>query len=303
MGKVLVVAGGDGIGGLINGFQVAHFLKEKGKRDLYNVDVKVSASDKVYQSLEYLFSDKFNMEQLPIQYSQNHRLLSDSVLWSELKAGYDSLEYICPDLTYKYFDYKKYHVLPNTVRGVRLLTHKFRPQNQIYLALNTTTVNYNYKHVHSLLLLLSGFLPDFTIHLPVLDTWSGLEVKKMELPERLPDNVVVHKNPEMTDQLDILSKCIGCICLDNGMSHVSYHLGQIRILLDPHFAGDLAWKIRWREDLADSIDMTTSPATVARLMTINVSCPETQLLTKREVIDVISTKNLFDWKQELFLKY
>jgi hypothetical protein len=243
------------------------------------------------------------MSQLPIEYSQYHRLLGDDVLLATLTKGYDDFAYICPDLTYKYFDYKKFNILPNTIRGIRLLTQKFSPQNQIYLALNTTTVNYNYKHVHSLLLLLSGFLPNYTIHLPILDTWSGLEVKKIELPEHLPDNVKVYKNPDIIDQLDILSKCIGCICLDNGMSHISYHLGQIRILLDSHFKGDLAWKIRWREDLADSIDITTSPATIARLMTINVSWPETQLLNKREVIDVISTKNLLDWKQELFLKY
>ena len=190
MSKVLVVAGGDGIGGLINGFQVAHFVRQAG----YQVDVKVSADDHVFRSLYHLFHDQFNVSQLPIEYSQNHRLLQDSVLLATLAKEYDDFAYICPDLTYKHFNYKKFNILPNTIKGIRLLTQKLSPQNQIYLALNTTTANYNYKHVHSLLLLLSGFLPNYTIHLPVLDQWSGLEVKKMELPEHLPDNVVVHRN-------------------------------------------------------------------------------------------------------------
>ena len=299
MGKVLIVAGGDGIGGLMNGFQVAHYVKQAG----YEVDVKLSASNEVYYPLYHLFHDQFIMSQLPIEYSQNHRLLHDDVLLTTLTQGYEDFAYICPDLTYKYFNYKKYNILPNTIKGTRLLTHRFNPQRQIYLALNTTTAGYNYKHIHALLLMLSSFLPQYTIYLSVLNKWSNLDVKRMELPNELPKNVVISRDPDFIDQLDLLSQCSACICLDNGLSHIAYHLGQIRILLDPHLVGDLAWKIRWREDMADSVELITSPANIARILFINLSCPETQLLSKREVLDVIGSKNIIDWKQELFLKY
>jgi len=298
MSKVLVIGGGDGLGGLCQAFQCGKAIKDAG----YEIDVKISASDQVYKPLEYLFSDKFHMEQIPIEYSQNHRLLNDEYLMTDLTAGYDDWCYICPDLTYKYFNYKKYNILPNTIKGLRLLTHKLKPQNEIYLALNTTTENYNYQYSHHLIRGAAYVLPDFKIHVPVLDKWSELSVKQIDLPTEIPENVIIHRNPDFIQQLDIMSRCLACICVDNGASHISFGLGQLRILLDPHIY-DLPWVIRWREDMADSVPLATFPGNLCKLLHTNIKYPETQLLNKRDVIDVLNVEQNPDWKQRLILKY
>ncbi|MEK6883582.1 MAG: hypothetical protein AABY22_28395 [Nanoarchaeota archaeon] len=148
-------------------------------------------------------------------------------------------------------------------------------------------------------------LKDYTIYCPVLEKWADKEIKTSNISfddGAFHKNVYLNKNPDFIESLKWLEKSCYCVCADNGISHISFHLGQQRLLLDSRFGfnrPNLAFYARWRETEEDSVDLRTSIDEVVALVKLNLTEPETTLLPKRVVLN-----NLHEnWARELIYKY
>jgi hypothetical protein len=261
MRKVLILGGGDGIGGLILAFQCAEFVKNHRG---FDVTVGISAEQEQFYVLDWLFRDKFNIQYYPVLVSSGHQLLRDPSLLESIRKGFYEFYYVCPDLTFKNpysFDYRRYRTNPKAIITTRLLTHKYKPngKNIIYLALNSTTPGYTYQNIGELAVQLAKNIPNYEIYLPVLTNWNGKPIPPVIFSEK-PNNLVIEYDQDVEHSLNKLKTAHYCICADNGFSHISYHLGQSRMLLDPHLfqnPNPLPWIVRWREDITDSICIST----------------------------------------------
>lgn len=286
MNKVQLVLGADGAGGLCMGFPLAHFIKQAG----YSVEVILSIKDAGFKALNSLFNNLFSIRQVPEEYSHNHRILFDAEL--QQRAGLENeWYYFCPDLVFSHprsFDFNKFCTTPQTVKSTRLLTDHLRPEGIIYLALNTTTLGYQYAFRKELIFQLAKTFPNDRIYLPVIDQWAEQSINNNDLNEEFPYNVLVDKNPDIIVAIEYLMRSRLCICLDNGFSHISYQLGQQRILLDPHLPpidnNSVKHAVRWRETFEDSVRLNTHWQDVVDLVSVLTTNPQISLLPKDLVV-------------------
>src|SRR6266540_1735639 len=290
----------DGLGGLLLTLQCAEFIYKQNKLPY----IYIAARDEVFRPLQYLYHGKYHLHQLP-EFT-NDSFLYDLDFINRLKCENQEFYVIWPDALYKNpyaFDYKKYNTNPQTIKTTRTLLHKSKPEKIIYVALNTTTENYSYHNPGKLVHKLGQEVKDYIIYCPVLDKWGGKEINHQIWDhEGFYDNVFIDKNPEFIDSLKWLEKSCYCISLDNGVSHISYHLGQQRLLLDPRFGFAVqnpAFYARWRETEEDSIDLKTSVDEIVELIKLNLVIPQTTLLPKKLVLNNLNA----DWGRELIFKY
>ena len=248
------------------------------------------------------------MRNIPEWQTQNDKLLHDESIINEIKEWVGNknsqVYYVCPDLLYrnKYsFDYNKFNTNPLTIKSTRLLTHKLKQENIIALCLNTSTYGYSYQLTQELILRLSE-LKNYQIYVPEINTWAGHKISLNIDKSKFPENVIVDSNPDFVESLKMVARSKVCICSDCGTSHLSFHLGQIRVLLDPWFGfsrSTLAHQVRWRENIEDSIPINTPPDKIFQLINVLLETPQTQLLPKNIVLNNIEC----DWARELLFKF
>jgi hypothetical protein len=299
MSKVLVI-GGHGIGDCMMAFQCATVLQWHGIQP----KVIISARDEVFNPIKQLLGALFDLEQIDESYAADNNLLKDASLMAHVSKGYDEVYYVIPDLLFnnRYaFDYKKYHTNPQMIRDIKLLEFTLpanvQRTNIIYLGLMTTTDGYMYSEPMSLALSLAYALPEYQIYFPVVNTWAGKMIKAIDVPNTLPNNLEVPVNPYFEDTLDILSRSCYFVGTDNGPSHIAYHLGMPRLLLDPQF-NRLPWVARWREDYLESIPISSSIDNVTSIVKTNLTIPQTTLVPRMTCL----VNGEANWKQLLWLK-
>lgn len=303
MSKILIMGGGDGFGGLTLAFQCAYFASLGGYDQ---VTVGLSCSDTAFDVLHYLFSDNYTIQKYPIEDSLNHAILYDEGRRAVVTAGYDEFYYVCPDLLFRNpyaFLAKEFGTNFATLKSTRLLTHKAYRQNIIYCALNSSTEGYSYSKTKELLRGLGETFPDYQIKVPALDNWAGIKLNVDQFAGPFPSNVTISKNPDIVESFYELVNSEFCVCLDNGASHVSYHLGHNRVLLDPRHnwkRETLPWRIRWRQTDHDSVPISTAPSEIISLIKLNKDIPQTELIPKPILINNLHG---VDWAREMIWKF
>ncbi len=293
------ILAGDGIGGLLNSFSIAALLKTKNKQPL----VYVAARKEVFDGIKYLMSDNFYISHID---EDAEKFAKDETLINKHSLDFlKELYFNWPDLVFSHkraFNFKKYGLDPNTIKTHRLLTHKYKPEKIVYIGLNSTTPGYTYLPLNELLIELSSRLPNHIIYCPVIDEWNGIKLKERDF-ENLPENVQIDRNPDIKDSFDVLFKSEFCICTDNAVSHLSYHLGQPRALLDPQM-GKPNFLIRWREvSYYDSLPIESiKPEELADVVQKCILLPQLNMVDKNWVYSNPSL-GIDEWKYFLGFKY
>lgn len=300
MDSVIFTSGG--IGDQILGLQCAFAAKRQ--RPELDIEVIACARDEVYGPLKYLFHDA------GILITQH----KDKELWGQnnwIVHNQDALKeyphpnkyYVTPDLLFRgplAFDYTRFNLDINVIREMRCLTWKRRKTKKlIYLGLNTSTPEYKYPHIRELIYWLSVALPDHTIYFNDLDNWAGHTLDNNALGE-YNDNVRYVRNEDFYNSLDILMESRYVVCLDNGISHISYQLGIPRLLLSKRLdSRGLMWLARWYPTLSDCLPYDVSPLNIAHLVKTNVETPQTTLVPRNVVVG----HHMANWAQALGFKY
>ena len=133
--------------------------------------------------------------------------------------------------------------------------------------------------------------------MPLISKWAGKAIDYGNL-DNLPSGVILDNEVGFVEAIEKMKKASYMICLDNGPSHIGFHLGIPRLLLDPHLSTHgFPWFARWREDIRESIDICQSPAYIAKIVRTNLDIPETLLLARDSAFEN------WDWKQKLLIKY
>ncbi len=296
-----IIAGG--IGDAILGVNAAILLQKK-YRDK-TIDVLACVRDQVYEPLSYLFGGLIRLYQHPekerLAENDGHLIINERLLNKE----FPHKEKICiwPDLLFRAkdfsFDYLKYGVSYQSIRDYRSLTDEWKPQKRVYLGLNTSTPQYKYSQIPELLKQLAKTLPDYEIYFNNLATWGGQNIDNGIFTD-LPPNIIYRENENFITSLGWLKKSCYCVCVDNGISHISRNLSIPRLLITPHLTiNSLKWTSRWYPDLTECITYGHHPALIAALIKINLECPQTQLVPRDIVINNLSA----DWSKVLGFKY
>lgn len=300
----VAILNGHGFGDGLLAFQCAHYVANQISKN--NIDVISCQRDEVYYPTWRLFGNLFNIKQhsQKDQWAENNWILSNTFELETYKQsnGYDEVYYIIPDLLYRNpyaFDWRKWRVHPNTIKSTRLLTNEWNPLKRIFINCVTTTQNYNYPYIDSLVRELSKALPDHEIIIPTLDNWAGKPV--LGNPSDLGlYNVKLLKNITFMESVELLKRSEFLICLDSGFSHLGFQMGIPRILLDPYLLSginSLKFQARWRSDMAESVSLNESPSVLAKIVKNNLETPQTALLTRyQSSYDV-------NWPQTLFFKF
>jgi len=142
-------------------------------------------------------------------------------------------------------------------------------------------------------------LPNHTVYFPKIDKWNATPIN-IDLEFDFPKNVHIDTNPTFLKSLDYLKRSCYGVFADNGPSHIAYQLGLPRLVLDSRFGfNGLPWAARWRQDLTESIPISSSPSEIARLIKTNIEVPQTCLIPRHTVL----VNQDVDWKQVLIIKY
>lgn len=299
----ICLVSGDGIGGQLLAFQCGKLLKDKN----HSVTILVSARDEVFNPINFLFGKDYNIIQIPENYQTDLLSFKDlhySVL-QLVNRKFDEIYIVYPDLLFQHprsFDFKRFGLNLQEIVKTKLLQNQRKSENIIYCALNTSTPEYKYPHVFNLVYGLAGDLPNYQIYFNNITKWAGKDINNGNF-EKLPKNVLYFENQDFNESLEYLKKSCYCVCLDNGISHISYSMGVPRLLLD--FRADskpdnLMFRVRWREeDLFESVNLNIPFYTVAAIVKINLEIPQTSLLPRK----IIENNLNLDWSRYLYFKY
>tara|TARA_Y100000593_G_scaffold26231_3_gene52188 strand:- start:2763 stop:3671 length:909 start_codon:yes stop_codon:yes gene_type:complete len=293
-----IILGGHGLGDCMLSLQCASFIRER------KPIVLISTRDEVFSPLQHAFGKHFSIKQVDEHYSQDNNILKDKNLVEELRSKYpqsgEEFYYVIPDLLFrnKYaFDYEKYNAHPQVIKSTRLLTQDNKPQKIIYFGTLTTTLGYDYPEAKRLIELIARKFKDYTIYCPSIENWGGDKVKAAISGVDLPDNVFVDVNPKFEDSIDWLKKSCYFVGTCNGPSHLAFHYGIPRLILDPQYERP-AWISRWKEDYQESISIETPSELAAKIIELNIEIPQTCLVPRRIVADNF----IQDWPQLLLFK-
>lgn len=300
MDNIAIVTGG-GIGDCILAYQAASYVQKHSDNFPY---IFLCARKEVVEPLNHIFRTKLwptfwiNEE----KHWDIDNLIKDQTFLENLRKDYKEVYVVLPDVLFtgKYaFDWKKYRVNLKTLTQTRLLTHFWKPKKQIYCALSTSTGGYSYSETHLLLKYLDDILPkEYIVRRPILKKWAGMELYPTSTTINYSSRIQLIESPDIKTEIDELRQSEYCVCLDNGPSHLAYQFGIPRLLLDPRM-GQFPWVARWREDVSESIVITTPSKMIANLVKINIEIPQTQLLPKQFILNNMNS----DWKTQLLLKY
>lgn len=284
-----------GIGDVLAGLQINHFFRIKG----YSVIPLVSARKEVFDPLSLLFDEIIKIDE---KYSHENAILNSQELLDEIYSNYkfDYLNYHVPDLMYK-----NPLALPLDAMGLsiqiikkhRLLINKgLNKEKIVYLGFSTSTDNYMYPYIKAFCKELKEYLPDYVLYFPKPNQWD----KKIEYGDLDGIEKYVHleEDPSFETSINILKRSEYGVFTCNGPSHLAYHLGIPRLILDPQFER-IPWIARWKEDYEECINIDTDPRKAARLVALNVKIQQTQLIPRQKVLENLYT----NWNKELIIKY
>lgn len=295
MSKVLII-GGHGMGDCLLSLQCAIAVQQR----IIEPTVYISAREEVWKPISHLFGCFFTMQRIDESYAYDNAVLKDESLMQKISGRFDEVYYVIPDLLFanKYaFDFKKYHTSPQILRDMRIIGSSSKASNIIYLGLMTTTEGYMYSEPLSLAMSLAYTLPSYRIYFPIINKWAGKEIKPISLPAAVPNNLIVDVNPDMIDSMNMLCKSSYFVGTDNGPSHIAYHFGVPRLLLDPQF-NRLPWIARWRENYLESIPISAPVDGITNVVKMNLERPQTTLIPRMTCL----VNGDCDWNQVLFIK-
>jgi len=299
---ILINIGGHGLGDCLLSIQISYYLRLK---NVPHINL-ISTRNEVFEPLHSIFGKEFQLTQIDEKYSHNNAILSDDSLLNEIKETYISskITYNVPDLLFLNelaFDYSKYNLSPQLIKKTRtLINSNIQRENIIYCGLCSSTDGYVYNNIPILLLRLAEFLPDHQIYFPLINKWDK-EINNLgNFNISFPDNVFIDKNPSFSDSLQWLSKgCYG-IFTCNGPSHIAYHLGIPRLVLDPQFYR-IPWMARWKEDYDDCIPINTDYNQICKIVSSNIQYPQTKMIDSKIILELIQ-KNQDNWKDIFYFK-
>lgn len=289
--KVLIV-GGHGLGDCLLSLQCACYVKQAGDE----CTVELYTRDEVFNPIASIFGHLFNLKQNKGELDLTSIETIDTALHL-----YNDVYYAIPDWLFSNpsaFDWKKYHTNPQIIKTTRLLADQHRNNGVIYLGLMTSTQGYLYDDVEALAVNLATVFPQYSIYLPLITSWAGHSIKEFNFPSDTPKNLIIEKDPNFEVSLSVLRDSIYFVGTDNGPSHIAYHFGVPRLILDPQY-NKLPWMARWKEDPTESIPITSSWPEVVRLVSKNLNQPETLLIPRAAVLANLGQ----DWKRLLLNKF
>jgi hypothetical protein len=301
--------GGHGLGDCILSLQISYFLF---KKNIKHQNL-ISTRPEIFDVLKYLFKDDFDFEKADEEITENNLVINSNLIQQDLLKKYNASKIIfnVPDLLFKNpiaFDYKEYNLSPQIIKKQRLLldsSFKQKKENIIYCGLATSTENYVYQNIPELIQKLGQALPDHKIYFPLLTNWDKPINNLGNFNINFPENVIVDKDPKFENSLRILQKSTYGIFTCNGPSHVAYHLGIPRLILDPQF-GKLPWITRWKEDYEECISINASINEILAIVTNNILVPQTQMFD-RKFIPLLQKEGQIlsdiDWSNILYFKY
>jgi len=299
---ILINIGGHGLGDCLLSLQISYYLKLK---NIPHINL-ISTRNEVFEPLYSIFGKEFQLIRIDEKYSHNNRILSDDSLLNEIKETYKStnITYNVPDLLFLNelaFDYSKYNLSPQLIKKTRtLINSNINRKNIIYCGLCSSTEGYVYNNIPILLSRLAEFLPNHQIYFPLINKWDK-EINNLgNFNVSFPDNVFIDKNPFFSDSLQWLEKSCYGIFTCNGPSHIAYHLGIPRLVLDPQFYR-IPWMARWKEDYEDCIPINTDYNQICRVVCSNIKYPQTKMIDSKIILELIQ-KNQDNWKDIFYFK-
>lgn len=303
MDNKLINIGGHGLGDCILSLQISYFLKE---RHIDHINL-ISTRNEVFEPLNFIFGDKFQLIQIEEKYSHENAILNNINFQEEIKAKYSSsdITYNVPDLLFRNplgLNYKKYGLEPSIIKQTRVYTNYIeQKENIIYCGLCSSTEGYVYNNIPLLLLRLAEFLPSYTIYFPMIEKWDKKIDNLGNFNIDYPSNVFIDKNPSFIDSLKWLRKSCYGIFTCNGPSHIAYQLGIPRLILDPQF-NKIPWMVRWKEDYNDCIPITTDINSISQLVYANINTPQTKMIDSKIILNLIQ-QNQTNWENLFYFKY
>ncbi len=271
------------------------------------ISVEAFVRDEVFIGLEYIFRTSSKRSWLSIiQNDKKEYFGSDYIKFvNEFFPTQDKdvqVYYNIPDFLYKNphaFDWKKYNLHPNTIRQQRLFIDDWKPSKKIYCAVNSTTQGYQPSNISAILRLVSQQNPDYEIIFPNITKWANIQLDYGDL-SNLPSNIRLIENPDICSCIDLVRQSDLVICTDNLISHLAFETGIPRILLDPQFGRNM-FTARWREDISESIPISTSPRNVAELSKQLLEDSTLCLIPRMELLN--GNVRGANWGQELLYKF
>jgi hypothetical protein len=298
---MLLNIGGHGLGDCFLALQISYLLKE---RNIPHVNC-ISTREQVFDPLKHITNGVFELNHISEDISSDNKIVLNQELQNQLKTKFNCSEitYNVPDLLFKHplaLNYDKYLLNPQLIKKQRVLVSSVKEkENIIYCGLATSTNGYLYPFLKELLIELAEALPSYTIYFPNIKKWDR-EVN-MGSFSNLPRNVFIDEDPKFKNSLDILKKSKYGIFSCNGPSHVAYHLGIPRLILDPQF-NKLPWITRWKEDYEECIPLNLDFKLIKEIVCANINTPQT-LLFDRKILANLLINNHNNWSNLLYFKF
>lgn len=290
---VSLVGALDGIGGLLQTFSCAEFIKRANKYPR----ITIAARKEVFEPLSYLYGDIHKCIEF-----QDDSFLKDEKIIEELRNNCSEFYVNWPDALFRNpyaFDYRKYNTTPSLIKSTRTLLNKWKPEKIIYFALATSTEGYLYNNIGALIRKTAQNHPDYLLYFPKVNVWAGKQLDFGDL-SNMPQNVFIHENPEFIESINWMFKSDFAITTCNGPASIFYHLGCPRLLLDPQY-NNPPFVARWKQDNNECISINNSITDVANLMKTLIEIPETQLLPRQLTLNMLYSN--CDFSKSLIFKY
>ena len=291
-----MVIGGQGLGDCILSLQCASVIQNYG----IIPKIVISARPEIQKALSFLFDSQFKLDFIDDYYSKYDRMLREKKLMDEVIQGFGEIYYIVPHLIYCNnfrFNFEKYNTSPQVIREIKLLTKNRKIKKIIYAGLLSVKLCHMFKNSVELVIKLATAMQDYEIYFPIIQSWAGKEIPAFSFPEDIPSNLHIDVNPELKDALAVLLGSCYFVGLDNGPSHIAYQAGIPRLILDSRMT-NLGLIIRWRENLLESVPISSSTDSIVYLIKTNLEIPQTTLLPR----DLCLLNKGLDWVKALSLR-
>ncbi len=294
-------------------FSAAEILRKNN----INYTVFCACRDEVWAPIDHLFKT-YN----PIRIDP--ALAENEIIFKYLKSGghkdidhikncYDEVYVVYSDemfSSFYAFRLEKYNVSLQSFREMRLLKNEWKPQKKIAINLISSTKEYQVENSEEIARQIALNNKDYEVLFFHMDSWAEHELNYFDEQDwkNLPSNVTIKSNINFIESLELIKECCYGVSVDNGVNHYFQSLGMPRLLLDARI-NQPPFVVRWRYSLNDSIDQKVSPSIIGRIVKENLETPQTQLLPRSYVEQMIRicddpswTMNEINWKNILILK-
>ena len=299
----LINIGGHGLGDCMLSLQISSLLSQK------NIEHQnlIATRDEIFRVIQHLCKDSIDITQIDESIVHNNSIETDSRILLDIKNKYKSNEvtYNVPDLLFRNplaLDVEQYHLNYQLIKKTRTLLHlRTNVKNIIYCGLCSNTDGYLYHDIPSLLIDLANRLQDYTIYFPYLEHWVTDINYTGNFNQVFPSNVFIDKNPIFEESIDWLIQSRYGVFTCNGPSHIAYHLGIPRLVLDPQF-NKTPWITRWKEDYEECLPLKIGVDLISNLIHHNIVTPQTTMMDRKILLQLLSQGHT-DWKNLLYFKY